>query len=359
MNTSSNIAPGASASKRYRFSAMTTPEVTLDIFDEIDDWWGYGVPTLSYELSKLNASQALTVRIHSPGGSVTEGLGIRNLLRAYPGELTTVGVGFVASIASVILLAGKKVKMADNAYLMIHRPFGGVMGTADEMKRTAATLENMDENLLDIYVQAINSRGKGDDGTREKVWDWMQNETWFTAREALEAGFIDEVIGAEEIPDANTAATFTALARYTHVPAAIISQNQDEAMSKNLLQQIRALLIEEDAPQAQAVQEAQQADAVADPIEEARKLLEQAGYTVQEVQAAPAQEPQPDATQEMAELMASLAREVVALKTQVASAKAIPSGGHATEVNTAKPTTARDAAFDGFAHFVKSKMQQR
>jgi hypothetical protein len=189
----------------------------------------------------------------------------------------------------------------------------------------------------------------------------MENETWFTAREALEAGFIDEVIGAEDIPEANTAATFTALARYTHVPAGIISQNQDEAMSKNLLQQIRALLIEDDAPVATATQEAPQADAVptVDPIEEARKLLEQAGYTVQEMQAVPAQITEPDATQEMAELMASLAREVVALKTQVASAKATPSGGHATEVNTAKPKTARDASFDGFAHYVKTKMQQR
>ncbi len=54
------------ADKRFRFSAMTSQEVTLDIFGEIDEWWGYGVPLLAYELSKLNTSQALTVRIHSP-----------------------------------------------------------------------------------------------------------------------------------------------------------------------------------------------------------------------------------------------------------------------------------------------------
>ncbi len=352
-----NAATAHAANQRYRFSAMTEQSATLDIFDEIDEFWGYGVSILAYELSKLSASQALTVRIHSPGGSVTEGLGIRNLLRAYPGEVTTVGVGFVASIASIILLAGKKIKMADNAYLMIHRPYGGVAGNADVMKQTAATLENMDENLLDIYVEVIESRGKGGTDTREKVWDWMSAETWFTAREALEAGFIDEVIGAEEIP-APSAQAFTALAKFEHVPEAIFSKQKDEEMSKNLLQQIRALLIEDDAPQTAAVTaEVEQVEAVAsvDPLEAARQLLEQSGFTVQTAQVVQ----EPDATQEMAELMAQMATELRALKTQVASAKAVPSGGHATEENRAKPKTARDAAFDGFANFVKTKMQMR
>lgn len=341
------------AEKRYRFSAMTAPEVTLDIFDEIDDWWGYGVPTLAYELSKLNASQALTVRIHSPGGSVTEGLGIRNLLRAYPGDLTTVGVGFVASIASIILLAGKKVKMADNAYLMIHRPYGGVMGNADEMKRTAATLENMDENLLDIYVQAIESRGKGGEGTREKVWQYMQDETWFTAREALELGFIDEVIGAEQIPQA--AQGFQALAKFQNVPKDLI--NKTEEMT--IVDQIKALLngaqepeaVQSPAPVAQETPPAAPAPAV-DPLEAARKLLEENGFSVQQAQ------PQEDA--EAAALMQALAQEVKALRAQVTAQKATPSGGSTEEGKAAKQVeTARDASYSSFAEFVKRKIGTR
>ena len=341
------------AEKRYRFSAMTAPEVTLDIFDEIDDWWGYGVPTLAYELSKLNASQALTVRIHSPGGSVTEGLGIRNLLRAYPGDLTTVGVGFVASIASIILLAGKKVKMADNAYLMIHRPYGGVMGNADEMKRTAATLENMDENLLDIYVEAIESRGKGGEGTREKIWQFMQDETWFTAREALELGFIDEVIGAEEIPQA--AAAFKALAKFQNVPQNLITKKEE----MSIVDQIKALLngaqepeaVQSPAPVAQETPPAAPAPVV-DPLEAARKLLEENGYNVQEAQ------PQEDA--EAVALMQALAQEVKALRAQVTAQKATPSGGSTEEGKAAKQVeTARDASYSSFAEFVKRKIGTR
>ena len=349
--------PNASIPARYKFSAMTPTAVTLDIFDEIDSWWGYGVPTLAYELSKLNASQALTVRIHSPGGSVTEGLGIRNLLLAYPGELTTVGVGFVASIASIILLAGKKVKMADNAYLMIHRPYGSMMGNADEMKRTAATLENMDENLLDIYVKAIESRGKGGEGTREKIWQFMQDETWFTAREAFELGFIDEVIGAEAIPA--SAEAFQALAKFQRVPDELINKKQD--MSKSILEQMRALLngltepeavpVAEAAPVADAVPVVQEAPAV-DPLEAARKLLEENGYKVE--QSAPQED------QEAVALMQALTEEVKALRKQVNSAKATPSGGSVEEGKPAKrQATARDAAYNSFAEFVKSKIAVR
>lgn len=347
------------ADKRFRFSAMTSQEVTLDIFGEIDEWWGYGVPLLAYELSKLNTSQALTVRIHSPGGSVTEGLGIRNLLRAYPGDLTTIGVGFAASIASIILLAGKKVKMADNAYLMIHRPYGGVFGNADEMKRTADTLENMDENLLDIYVDAIQARGKSEAGTREKVWDWMQNETWFTARQAFEHGFIDEVIGAEEMPEENGAVNFQALAKFQHVPRELITQKEEE-VSNNLIQKIRALLTDTaDATEVEAVKEVQAQEAPApDPIEEAKKLLKGAGYDVQE--AGKQAEESTSEVEEMAELVAQLAAEVKALRTQATAAKATPSGGSTTEEKKpAKNQTARDSAFSGFAEFVKTKIQTR
>lgn len=344
--------------KRFRFSAMTSQEVTLDIFGEIDEWWGYGVPLLAYELSKLNTSQALTVRIHSPGGSVTEGLGIRNLLRAYAGDLTTICVGFAASIASIILLAGKKVKMADNAYLMIHRPYGGVFGNADEMKRTADTLENMDENLLDIYVDAIQARGKSEAGTREKVWDWMQNETWFTARQALEYGFIDEVIGAEEVPEENGAVNFQALAKFQHVPRELITQKEEE-VSNNIIQKIRALLTDTaDATEAQTTEETQAQEAPApDPVEAAKELLKGAGYDVQEARD---QAEEDNSEVEMAELVAQLAAEVKALRTQAATAKATPSGGSTTEEKKpAKAKTARDSAFSGFAEFVKTKIQTR
>lgn len=340
-------------SERYRFSNYAETGQTLDIFNEIDDWWGFGVHTLAYELSKLNSANPLTVRIHSPGGSVTEGIAIRNLLRAYPGELTTVGVGFVASIASVILLAGKRVKMSDNAYLMIHRPYGGVMGNADEMRQTADVLSSMDENILDMYMDAITSRGK-EGTTREQVFEMMKKETWMTAREALDMGFIDEVVGADQLPVA--ASSFKALAKYQNTPQAIFSQQTIDDM--NLIDQIKALLAPEPAAETTApVAEAETTTEVqapeVDPIEAARLLLEQQGFTV----AKPETAKQDD--EAVAAAFAQLSAEIKALRVQAAQAKATPSGGAVTAQPTAPKKTQRDQAFDVFAQFTKQKIQTR
>lgn len=340
-------------SERYRFSNYADTGQTLDIFNEIDDWWGFGVHTLAYELSKLNSANPLTVRIHSPGGSVTEGIAIRNLLRAYPGELTTVGVGFVASIASVILLAGKRVKMSDNAYLMIHRPYGGVMGNADEMRQTADVLSSMDENILDMYMDAITSRGK-EGTTREEVFEMMKKETWMTAREALDMGFIDEVVGADQLPVA--ASSFKALAKYQNTPQAIFSTQTNNDMT--LIEQIKALLAPEPAAETVApVAEAETTTEVqapeVDPIEAARLLLEQQGFTV----AKPETAKQDD--EAVAAAFAQLTAEIKALRVQAAQAKATPSGGAVTAQPTVPKASQRDKAFEGFAQFTKQKIQTR
>jgi ATP-dependent Clp endopeptidase proteolytic subunit ClpP len=352
MNTAAQT---VNSSHRYRFGANAGGEQILDIFNEIDDWWGVGVPALASELSRLNASRPLTVRIHSPGGSVTEGLGIRNLLRAWPGDLTTVGVGFVASIASVILLAGKRVKMADNAYLMIHRPYGGVMGNADEMRQTADVLSSMDENLLDIYTEAIQRRGNNAT-TREEVFEMMKKETWMTAREAYDLGFIDEVVTAEELPV--SASAFKALAKYDHAPDAVFTHQKNDTM--NVLEQIRALLTPDAATPPVAEVETPVAEvmpeATIDPVEEARQLLEQAGYAV----TMPEAEPTADEQAELVNALAQLQAEIKALRTQASKAKAAPSGGATTDKAAAPAARSeREKAFDGFAQFVKQKIQMR
>lgn len=354
MNTAAQT---VNSSQRYRFGNNAGGEQILDIFNEIDDWWGMGVPALASELSRLNASRPLTVRIHSPGGSVTEGLGIRNLLRAWPGDLITVGVGFVASIASVILLAGKRVKMADNAYLMIHRPYGGVMGNADEMRQTADVLSSMDENLLDIYMEAIQSRGNSDT-TRDQVFEMMKKETWMTAREAYDMGFIDEVITAEELPV--SASAFKALAKYEHAPDAVFTHKKNDT-NMNVLEQLRALLTPETttAPPVAEVETQPTAEATqetVDQVEEARRVLEEAGYAV----TMPGTEPAAEDSAELVNALAQLLAENKTLRTEAAKAKAVPSGGATTDKPAkAGQMTQREKAFDGFAQFVKRKIQTR
>jgi ATP-dependent Clp protease protease subunit len=360
-----------SINDRYKFSARAADGVTLDIFNDIDSYWGYGVPALSYELSKINPATPLTVRIHSPGGSVTEGLALRNLLRAHPGGVTTVGVGFVASIASVILLAGNRVVMADTAYLMIHRPYGVMEGNADDMKQTANVLSSMDNTLLDIYMEEINKRGNRGGTTREQVFEMMKNETWLTAEQAYNLGFIDEI--QRDLPAGLTAPTFEALAKYANAPKQLVNNSKNEMKAKSLMERLRALLTEEEistmtteelmeaAPEVAETAEAAIEETGLDPIMAAVALLEENGYTVTAPDATPAEtEAEYDEKdEEMAKVLAMLMTEIKALKTQIAKAKAAPSGGAVATPIPAKAKTKNAQAFNSFAAIIQQKIRTR
>jgi hypothetical protein len=127
------------------------------------------------------------------------------------------------------LLAGKKRKMAANSFFMIHNPTAMTGGEASEIRKTADLLDKIQSQLVDIYVTAIEKSGKLIDGSREttakKVTKWVENETWFTADEALQYGFIDEITEPVEFITPTNAAEFkNKIAAYKKVPAQIINK---------------------------------------------------------------------------------------------------------------------------------------
>jgi ATP-dependent protease ClpP protease subunit len=144
----------------------------------------------------------LDVFIDSPGGDVFDGMAMAALLRShtarYNAEVRTVGIGKVASISTMVLLAGSKVEMDRNAFLMIHNPSVAYFsGDAKEMRQTAATLDTVKTVLADAYVEKIEKNGKLMDGDKQKtkntVLQYMAAETWFSAQEALDFGLIDAI----------------------------------------------------------------------------------------------------------------------------------------------------------------------
>ncbi len=150
----------------------------------------------------------LAVRINSPGGSVIEGLGIFNAIARFPGRVNVFIDGLAASISSMIAMAGDKVIMAENALIMIHAPWTFAEGSADDFRETADVLDRHAEVMVDAYAQ---KSGK----SREQILQIMRAETWFTADEALAAGFIDEIAAPAEM--AALAARFD-LTKFKHAP---------------------------------------------------------------------------------------------------------------------------------------------
>lgn len=165
------------------------------IYEDIGEGWFGGMSSKQFaaDLKDLGELDSLSLRLNSPGGSVFEGNTIYNLLREHSANLTVHIDGLAASIASVIAMAGDEIVMAENALMMIHDPWGFAVGTADDLRKEADVLETVRGTIITAY--------KSRTGNEEKeISDWMSDETWMSAQEALDRGFADSI--SEEMKQA-------------------------------------------------------------------------------------------------------------------------------------------------------------
>src|SRR3990172_12857516 len=204
----------------YIIRAAGEDSAEVLIYGDIgESWFAESVTATKFaEDLKLVADKKLIVRINSYGGSVADGITIYNAIRRHPLDKTTVVDGVAVSIASLIAMAGDMVQMGDNTLLMTHAPWGYAQGNAMVMREYA--------NILDTYSRAMassyaNQTGEPVDERLTLLTDGKDH--WYTAGEAVEAGFADEVInGGDAAHTAAAAAQYRAqaFARF-HVPAAV------------------------------------------------------------------------------------------------------------------------------------------
>jgi len=157
------------------------------LYDGIGDaFWGLiDAATVIGDLQKM-AGRRVTLRISSPGGSVDEGRLIYNALQRHAGGVDVVVDSSAYSIASYIAMAGERVVMAKNAMMMIHNPWTMAFGDAAELRKMADVLDKYRDSIVDAYTD----KSKKD---RKKMLAIMDAETWYTAQEAVDAGFATEV----------------------------------------------------------------------------------------------------------------------------------------------------------------------
>ncbi len=165
---------------------------TLMLFGVIgDEWDGLTASQVVSEIRSLGSVDDLAVLINSPGGMVSEGLAIYNELVTNPANVTVEIAGLAASMGSAIAMAGDTVRMAANGMLMIHNPWNVAVGDADDLRKAAEVLDKFGTSLVGIYA---SKTGLDEDEIRQM----MDEETWLDADEALEKGFIDEIVGPVE-----------------------------------------------------------------------------------------------------------------------------------------------------------------
>ena len=133
----------------------------------------------------------IEININSNGGDVAGGLAITNAIKAYSkGKKTCNVLGVAASMASVIACAGDELKMGQGAFLMVHNPWTVTMGNAEDLRKDAETLDKMRDSILSFYQS--KAYGKSADDLKAL----MDAETWLSADEAREAGFlVDDYAG--------------------------------------------------------------------------------------------------------------------------------------------------------------------
>lgn len=237
--------------QKYTITNSTNGSTEIDIFGDIDSMWGYNLPQLRDDLSRLSDTAPITVNVSTYGGDVLEAFAIADVLGQVKNEVTTVGLGIVASAGTVILLSGKKKKLAKNAFFMIHLPTTLTGGDAEEFRKTAGVLDKISDQLGEIYTDVIESNGKLIDGdrdkTKKKVMQWVKDETWFSASEALEAGFINEITEQAEafITPTTVAQIQQSIAAYKNTPQIITNKiaEMKNTESNGILEAIKHLFI--------------------------------------------------------------------------------------------------------------------
>lgn len=133
------------------------------------------------------AGKDIHVYVDSPGGSVIAGLAIYDTMRFMSSKVNMVGFGMQASMGSILLASGDTRAMTEHSKLMIHQLSGGSRGQATDMALSLAFSEQLHEDLKSIYVRHI--------GFTHEFWDIvMERDTWLTAQQALEIGFIDQIV---------------------------------------------------------------------------------------------------------------------------------------------------------------------
>ncbi len=243
----------------------------------------------------------LNVRINSPGGDVFAAHAIYNQLKDYAGDVSITIDGMCASAATIVACAGGHVTMPSNAVYMIHNPACFVMDymTADDAQGVAKQLDTVKNTIIAVYHDRVNGAL-----TDKKIAKLMDAETWMSAQEALDNGFIDEVAGGDTVENMLDGSTLivnsvsVSLKKYKNTAHLrdILNKKGAQNVENDVLSKIKNLLGIKETPQQsvedKAVQQERERVAALDALRNGKKsvdaIVETAkknGQTAEQVQA--------------------------------------------------------------------------
>lgn len=172
----------------YSIQNKANNSAAISIHDEIG-LWGVSAAQFIADVKALGDVREIRLSIHSPGGSVFDGLAMYNVLKAHPAMILGRVEGLAASAASFVLMAADTIEMPEDSFLMIHNAHGGAYGGAEDLRDMADLMEKVQATIANIYQARTGLDSK-------IIIDMMAEETWMTAKEAARLGFADLVSDA-------------------------------------------------------------------------------------------------------------------------------------------------------------------
>ncbi len=155
----------------------------------IDDYTANTLQAQLLYLDSVDPGKDISIYLNSPGGSVSAGLGIYDTMQFVTSDVATICTGMAASMAAVLLVAGKDGKRSalPHSRVMIHQPLGGVQGQASDIEIEAREIQKLKKELYQIIADHSHT-------PYDKVWADSDRNYWMTAEEAKEYGMIDQVL---------------------------------------------------------------------------------------------------------------------------------------------------------------------
>ena len=165
---------------------------------QVDDYSANTIQAQLLYLDSVDPGKDISIYINSPGGSVTAGLGIYDTMQFISSDVATLCTGMAASMAAVLLVAGKEGKRSalKHSRVMIHQPLGGVQGQASDIEIEAREIQKFKKELYNIISEHSHQ-------PFEKVWNDSDRNYWMTSEEAKEYGMIDEVLMRKPVSNAS------------------------------------------------------------------------------------------------------------------------------------------------------------
>lgn len=204
---------------------------TVSIYDIIgEDFWtggGFTAKRMGAALRSIG-DNPVTVNVNSPGGDMFEGIAIYNLLREHKNEVTINVMGWAASAASIIAMAGDNINMGLGTFMMVHNAWGGVIGNRHDMRDAADMFDGFDSAIADIY-EARTGMGRDD------IVKLMDAETFMGPTDAVANGFADSIDNNLKIPDAENSAGKTEIHAKRRLDALLAQSNVPRSERRRII----------------------------------------------------------------------------------------------------------------------------